>query len=681
MTNKPENNRRPVSRRDFLKQSGTFLALTGSVLGRAYARLESSPASVGRKVIIIGIDGMDPGLSERMMDQGLLPNFDKLRKAGGYRRLGTSIPPQSPVAWANFINGADPGSHGIFDFIHRDPEQQCNPVFSAAQTVPGKGYWSVGDYKVQLTFPPFGHKPPRTLLLRKGVPFWDYLDAAKIPSVFYDLPSNYPPSPSRHGHHRCISGMGVPDLLGTYGTYQYFAEDGPVRVDDRGGGRHGMLFFEGETARGELIGPPNSFLKNPKPIAIPFEVHRDKQAKAVAIDIQQHRIILKDGQWSQWIRLDLGFSTPKFMPDKHISGICRFYLQETAPNCRLYTTPINADPSEPAVDMSEPKAFLPAISQSLGLFYTTGFQEDHKALTNGVFTDEEFAQQAEKVLTERIRLLDYALKNYDDGLLFFYFSSTDLQAHMFWWDTDEEHPTRSKEQARRYFDALKQLYAKMDGIVGRMLERFGDQATIMVMSDHGFANFKRQFNINSWLRDNGYLYPVDCKSLLSDADWTKTRAYGLGINGLYLNLKGRERDGIVADGAEREALLDELVGKLEAVRDIDGSGVIGKVYRADKVYNGDHTELAPDLIIGFTRGYRASWTTCLGNLDEEVLSDNKSAWCADHCADAAAVPGILFCNRPIAAQAPSLTDLAPTVLAEFGLPKPSAMTGNSIFAS
>ena len=184
--------------------------------------------SAGKKVIIIGIDGMDPRLSERMMKEGLLPNLEKLRAGGGFSPLGTSTPPQSPVAWANFINGAGPGDHGIFDFIHRHPQEQCAPFYSAAETIPGEGSWEIGDHRLPLDFWPFNHKPPTTVLRRQGTPFWDYLDAAGVPSTFYDIPSNYPASPSHHGHHRCICGMGTPDMLGTYGTYQHFAENGPA---------------------------------------------------------------------------------------------------------------------------------------------------------------------------------------------------------------------------------------------------------------------------------------------------------------------------------------------------------------------------------------------------------------------------------------------------------------------
>ena len=623
---------------------------------------------------------MDPRLSERLMNAGLMPNFDRLRKAGGYRVLGTSTPPQSPVAWANFINGAGPGSHGIFDFIHRDPHRQCAPFYAAAETVPGQGYWETGEHRLQLDFWPFGHKPAETILRRQGTPFWDYLDADGIDSVFYDLPANYPPSPSKHGHHRCLSGMGTPDMLGTYGTYQHFAEDGPVRTQHEGGGDRSMVFFENETSRPrlKLTGPPNGFLKKAPPTTIEFVVHRDRQAGAAVIEIQDHRILLEPGQWSPWCKLNFTLSTPSFMPDEGVSGICRFYLQEVAPNFRLYVTPINVDPSEPALRISEPDGLVKQISRKLGPFSTAGFQEDHKALSNHIFTDDEFVAQADFVLQERLNLLQYAMENYDDGLLFFYFSSTDLQAHMLWWDSDDKHPTRSRDQAKHCFGQLQKLYGKMDDVLGELLQRYGDKATIIVLSDHGFADFKRQFNLNTWLRQNGYIQPSDSTSILSDVDWSRTRAYGLGINGLYL-IKGRERDGIVQASDEREALLTELVGKLEAVRDVDGSAVVRKVYRTDEVFSGPATYFAPDLIVGWYRGYRASWETCLGDMSDEVLSDNTSVWCADHCADPAEVPGVLFSNRPIVAKAPSLIDVAPSVLAQFGLGIPASMQGKDVF--
>lgn len=639
--------------------------------------------ALGKKVIIIGIDGMDPRLCRSMIQAGLLPNLAKMASAGGFSDLTTSCPPQSPVAWANFINGSGPGSHGIFDFIHRHPHAQCEPFYSGAETIPGEGGWEVGDYNLQLDFWPINHKPPATELKRKGVPFWDFLDAKKIDSTFYDLPSNYPPSPSQYGHHQCISGMGTPDMLGGYGTYQFYSEDTPAEGLEEGGGKRSPLKFEQDSAKAILVGPENSMLKSPEPVKVAFEVHRDVTSNSALVEFQDQKILLKAGQWSRWTKIDFALSTPKLLPTQHVSGICRFYLQEVQPNFRLYVTPINIDPSAPAVQLSEPPDFIENVSDQLGLFYTTGFQEDHKARTNGVFEDDEFARQANMVLDERLALFEYAVDNYEDGLLFFYFSSSDLQSHMFWWNEEEnaKHPTRSAPEAKKHYNYVKQLYRRLDGIIGDINDRYGGNATVMVMSDHGFANFGRQFNLNSWLRDFGFLNPRECSSILVDCDWSRTKAYGLGINGLYLNLKGRERDGIVEPGEEQETLTRKLIARLKAARDFNGERIIRNVYRADEIYSGNATELAPDLIVGYARGYRASWETVLGELTPDVVSDNTAAWSADHCADALEVPGVLFCNKPYKMETPSLIDVAPSVLSEFGLKTPATMNGRSIFTS
>jgi predicted AlkP superfamily phosphohydrolase/phosphomutase len=641
----------------------------------------------GKQVIVLGIDGFDPRLCERLMDQGALPHLAGLRAAGGFRPLGTSIPPQSPVAWANFITGADAGVHGIFDFIHRDPKKQCMPYFAMSETVEAEQGWEVGEHRIPLTFWPFNHDPARTLLRRGGVPFWDYLDAAGIPAWIYDIPSNYPPSPSEHGHQFCLSGLGTPDLLGTQGTYQWFSSR-CRRVRDDGGGMRKPLRFKNNTATATLTGPRNTLLKQPVDAEVQFQVHRHPHEPLARIELQGQTIVLKEGEWSDWLKVAFPLEMPAFLPNDEVAGICRLYLQEVRPHFRLYVSPINVDPSDPAQQVSEPAEFITKISEELGLFYTTGFQEDHKARRHGVFTDEEYLEQANYVLAERMNLLGYALEHYQDGLLFFYFSSTDLQAHMFWWDSDERHPVRSPEDAKKYYGVLAELYGKMDAVVGDVLKRFGD-ATIMVVSDHGFCNFRRQFNINTWLRDNGYLGPPDCEGLLYDprqpyktlVDWTRTRAYGLGINSLYLNLAGRERDGIVSP-TERDALLEELRAKLLAVRDpLDGQPAISEVHRADQAYAGPLLYRAPDLIIGYRRGYRSSWDTALGGITAEIFSDNKEAWSADHCMATGEIPGVVFSNKPILHEQPALIDLAPTILEEFGLTPPRTMGGRSVFKS
>jgi predicted AlkP superfamily phosphohydrolase/phosphomutase len=688
-----------LTRRTFISRTAAAAAIGAAGLGAGgywMSRRKRPSRTLGKKVIVIGVDGMDPRLSESMMEEGLLPNLAKLREQGGFSRLGTSIPPQSPVAWANFINGAGPGSHGIFDFVHRDPKLQGQTMrdprlmgemyYSAAVTTPGGPGWEVGDYRMHLDFWPFNQQPPTTVLMRKGVPFWNHLDAAGIPSTFYDLPSNYPPSPSQHGHHRCICGMGTPDLLGGYGTYQYFSEDGPAETQDDGTGKWSWLIFKNETAQASLVGPMNSFLQQPKPTKAGFLVHRDREANAAVIEVQGQKIILRPGDYSRWTKLEFDLSTPWFVPDENLTGICRFYLQEVAPNFRLYVSPINIDPRSPAIRISEPDSFIQDVAKSLGPFYTTGFQEEYNARKNGFFDDDEYARQAGIVLEERLAMYDYAVDDYEDGLLFFYFSSSDLQSHIFWWDSDEEHPFRSPDEAKKYFGHVRALYQRLDALVGELMQQYGGKATIIMMSDHGFANFGQQFNLNSWLRDWRYLGPPECTSLFRDVDWKQTAAYGLGINGLYLNLKGREPYGTIAPGAEQSALLDQIARGLVAVRDYDGRQVIRDVYRADQIYHGNETTLAPDLIVGYARGFRASWETMLGDLTDDVLLKNENAWSADHCAAAAEVPGVLFCNRAIRPPStrddgPALIDIAPSILAEFGLTTPATMEGVNILGT
>jgi predicted AlkP superfamily phosphohydrolase/phosphomutase len=671
-----------MTKRRFLHAAAisTTLVLAGMSISSCHRRVDGNP-----KLIVLGFDGMDPRLCERLMAQGKMPHLAQMRDGGGgYKPLGTSIPPQSPVAWSNFITGAGPGVHGIFDFIHRNPAKQCEPFYSAAETVHSDDGWDIGKHKIPLAFWPFQHNPTQTLLRRHGIPFWDYLDEAGVPSRIYDIPSNYPPSPSHHGHMCCLAGMGVPDLLGGYGTYQYFSSDTLRSLEEPGGYRK-PLVFQGDFAKGSLIGPENTTLKKPAKATVPFQVYRHPTDANARIEWQDQVIVLKEGEWSDWCKVDYELEMPSFLPNTHVSGICRFYLQQVRPTFRLYVTPINIDPSDPGGQrVTEPADFIKTLAKALGLFYTTGFQEDHKALANRVFRDEEYVDQARSVLQERMRLFHYAMDNYHDGFLFFYFSSTDLQAHMFWWNGDEPHPVRSPEKARRFNGVIEDLYVEMDKVVGEVVDRYGRDATILVMSDHGFCNFRRQFNVNTWLRDQGYLGPSDCRSLLNPGngrlvDWKRTRAYGLGLNGLYLNLRGRERDGVV-EPADREALLEEIRGKLLAVRDpMKGEPVIAKVYRSDEVYSGPYAAKGPDLIIGYDRGYRASWATTTGDLENDVISNNDSAWSADHCIAADQVPGVIFSNRPILREAPTLIDLAPTILEQFAVSLPDTMKGRSLF--
>jgi len=221
--------------------------------------------------------------------------------------------------------------------------------------------------------------------------------------------------------------------------------------------------------------------------------------------------------------------------------------------------------------------------------------------------------------------------------------------------------------------------------LGEVLPKLDGNTTLLVLSDHGFAPYRRSFNLNTWLLQNGYAVlqagsAPDTNDPFAEVDWSKTRAYGLGLNGLYINMKGRERDGIVP-AAAADALLREIKQKLLDARDPkDSSQVITRVDLASEVYQGHYARTGPDALVGYNRGYRAGWKTILGAFPPDLLEDNTNPWSGDHCMDSTKVPGVLLSNRKIEAQTPSLTDIAPTILSEFGIEKTSEMKGQSVFA-
>ena len=677
-----------------LKYLGLFAAV--AMVAVSALSCEKSRAG-GKKVFVLGCDGMDPKLVRRLIDEGRMPNFAKLEDQGGFRPLTTSIPPQSPVAWSNFITGAGPGVHGIFDFIHRDPTRQAFPYFSTSIDSPGEKPWlsvPIGSYQFSTSdLNPWADKGG-VELARRGKPFWDYLDEAGIPVQMYRLPANYPPSESTHGHMCCLSGMGTPDALGGQGTYQHFSTK-PRRESKGGDGMRLRMRKDFKTGAYVAIlnGPANEFKVPSKrsstapAMTVRINVYPDPEnevAKLVyaneapmGLPDETVELILNTGEWSEWSEVHF-LKTPV---GPSFGTMVRFRLQRVRPYVELYVSPLNFIPTAPEAVFSEPPELADDIGRAIGPYHTQGFAEEFNALKNGIFTDAEYSEQAAFVLKERFRLLDYALDRFEEGLLFFYFSSSDLQAHMFWWDSDEPHPTRSARDSMKYQAVLENVYVQIDRALGKCIETLGDETTIIVMSDHGFCNFRRQVNVNNFLRDEGYLDAPDGGVLACSVyQWSRTKAYAMGLNGLYLNLSGREKFGVV-DPAVRDKLLDEISEKLLAIRDPENDRqVIKRVYRTDEWYSGPETKNAPDLIIGFEREYRASWISVLGGFDKDgTITDNKNAWSADHCIAHDVVPGVVLSNRRIAVDDPALIDVAPTVLAEFAIPRPGSMTGKSFF--
>ncbi len=647
----------------------TFLLLTG-VLCIFPPGASGGPDIEAKNMFVLGIDGMDPRLLEKFAGEGIMPNFTKLMNQGSYSPLGSSVPPQSPVAWSNFITGMDPGGHGIFDFIHRDSTTYL-PTFSAALVRDPRNIIKLGSWRIPLS-------SGKVLLLRKGRAFWQILDEHNIPCTIFRVPSNFPPVES---DARSMSGMGTPDLLGTYGTFSYYTDDPAFASLNVSGGRIYPVQVDNGAIETTITGPENTMKEGKPDLTAPLSVYIDRQNRAAKIDIGGEEIILETGEWSPWVEVSFHIIGPLHT----VRGIVRFYLKSLEPFFRLYMSPVNIDPAHPALPISIPGGYASELCKKIGLYYTQGMPEDTKALEWGVLDDNEFIHQADIVFKERLKMLDAALDEYESGFNFFYFSTLDQSTHMLWRNMDPDHPAHTADAARHQL-ALRNLYARMDSVLAVVQKRLPPETALIVMSDHGFAPFYKKFNLNTWLYKNGFLRlnnpdELEEHHLLGDVRWSRTRAYALGINGLYINLRGRERHGSVRPGRDYEALIHELTARLIAVRDPEsGEPVIGRVYRTSRIYHGNEQANAPDLIVGYHRGYRSSDQSALGNFTKDIITLNTSKWSGDHCMAAAEVPGVFLSNRKIAVEDPNLTDLAATILDYYGIPKTRGMVGRALFA-
>ena len=613
---------------------------------------------------------MDPQLLRRFIGEGKLPNFAKLEAEGDFRPLSTSIPPQSPVAWSNLITGMNAGGHAIFDFIHRDPKT-LNLYFSASKVEGPKHAIHLGSWSI-----PIGGGGAAQL--RQGVAFWQILDQHGIPNAIFRIPSNFPPVPTRG---RTLSGMGTPDLRGTYGTFSFYTDDPMATPGAVEGGQVIPVQVQNYRVAATLIGPDNSFLTRNSAATEPFSVAVDPVESVAKISVQDQEFVLREGEWSNWIRIEFQL-VPLFA---HVKGMCRFYLKQVHPRFQLYVSPINIDPADPALPISTPSSYSRLLADEAGEYHTQGIAEDTKALSDGVLDDKEYLQQARTVLAEHRRIFDAEFPKFKQGLFFFYFSSLDLNSHMFWRLMDARHPEYDPTLADENGSAIADFYQQMDQVLGEVLPHVDDRTLLLVVSDHGFAPYYRSFNLNTWLRNNGYIKlknntTADSSEPFANVDWTQTRAYGLGLNGLYLNLRGRERNGIVEPGTQADRLMVELRVKLLAVQDpASKQPVITRVDLASEAYQGPYARSGPDILVGYNRGYRAGWQTILGSFPPEELEDNSNPWSGDHCMDYTLVPGVLLSSRRIVAKTPALTDIAPTILAEFGIAKGKGMIGQSVF--
>lgn len=683
-----------TTRRNFLKTAGAILAaapMGGSIFsGKAFAQ------SHFPRMLILGIDGMDHKLLGRFMLDGLMPNFTKLAAQGGFSPLWSSMPPLSPVAWSNFITGMNAGGHAIFDFIHRDPATHL-PEFAMAKVEPPPKKTKIAGISCpgHLGIPFSGYRLPlaggKATLLRKGTAFWELLCDRGIKNTIFKMPSNFPPVDC---DARTISGMGTPDLLGSYGTFSWYTDNPPENYKDISGGDVFPVSFGGGKFTARIYGPNNDFLdlgelaaaKGHKPTSretqsfVEFTVHVDRSNPVARVDIQGRKLLLKEGEFSDWVELNF-----EMLPHlKSVAGITKFYLKSVRPTFALYAAPINIAPADPALPICTPASYSKELYDNVGNFYTQGMPEETKAYDHELFGNADFVKQSDLVLDERLMLLDYEMSKFDEGLLFFYFTTLDLCGHMMWSAMDEKHPRHDPVADGPYMNRYRDLYQEMDKMLGVTMSKMRPEDTVVAMSDHGFGPWYRAFRLNTWLYENGYLVlepevkPADVQ-VLQGVDWKRSRAYAIGFNGLYINQIGRERNGAVGPGRERDELIAELVSRLESVVDPEnGAKVLKKAYTAKELYTGAYVKNAPDLVMGYAWGYRGADESALGEMPAGLVADNMRRWSGDHASDYTNLPGILVANRKVMRENPALHDLTLTVLKHFGIEKQEQMVGSLV---
>jgi predicted AlkP superfamily phosphohydrolase/phosphomutase len=617
-----------------------------------------------KRAVILGFDGMDPELTERFIAEGRLPNLAKLREQGSFRKLRTTYPAISPVAWSTFMTGVNPGKHNIYDFLARDLSNYL-PYLSSAEIKGPKRSLKIGKYTV-----PLGGA--RIKGMRKGTPFWHWLGEAGIFCSVIRVPVTFPPEKFPGV---LLSGMCVPDLKGSQGTFCLCT----TRVSSdkfREGGVRVPITRDGPVFHSYVPGPEDPL----KPgsgdeLRVAFEIRPDKTGTQARIIADSQTFTLNVGEYSEWIpvkfKAGMGFGA---------HGICRFYLKELSPEVEVYVTPVNIDPGQPDLPISHPVTYSIYLAKLFGPYATLGLAEDTWALNEHVLDDDAFLAQCYANHDDRERMLFDALEKTQQGLCACVFDTTDRVQHMFWRYLDEDHPAARNVPHDQHPPVIQDLYARMDALIGRVMKQIDDKTLLMVVSDHGFKSFARCMNLNAWLHQNGYLALKDGKTesgdWFEDVDWSRTRAYTMGLNGLYLNLKGREREGIIEPGAEADKLKDELRNKLDGLID-PASGRVGVtgVFDCDAVYAGPYVDNAPDLLVGYGDGFRASWDSVMGKVTSLIFEDNLKAWSGDHCIDPRLVPGVLFCNRKIAEEKPAIVDVAPTILKLFGLALPGHLDG------
>jgi predicted AlkP superfamily phosphohydrolase/phosphomutase len=664
----------------------------------------STPATqYSQKLVIIGFDGMDPDLVRQWIDAGKLPTFKKLTEQGGLYPLSTTHSPESPTAWASFATGVNAGKHNIYDFLVRDTNTYF-PDLGMVRRVPPK-----------FLFNYIPTSKPQIISTRGGTSFWVTAGNAGVRSSILTVPVTFPPESVQHGE--LLSGLPLPDIRGTMGTFSFYAtdlsryEEGSTEM----GGILRRLVMDGDLARTELVGPPNPVVRQQlaalrgrsgtpadadrKAIAeleaqadvrLPFTIRWNRQAKNAVVEINGESIPLEVGQTSRWIDLEFRIN---FLVRVH--GMAQMLLMNADNELQLYISPVNWKPDNPPVPMSYPESFAGDLFKRLGYYRTLGWAEATWPLNEERMNEQQFMDDLQRAFDDRAQVILDRIDARKWDVLVGVIESTDRVQHMMWRLMDPKHPMYDAVIAQQHGDAIERIYRRADTFIAEVLEHLEPGTQLMIVSDHGFHSWRKAVNLNTWLVQEGYMaiagqQPGEKKledlfggsgEFWENVDWSRTRAYAMGLGQVYFNLQGRESKGIVSPGAEARQLAEELSARLLTMVDpADGSKIIRSVYKRDDVYSGEFIGNAAELQVGMEDGYRVSWQTTLGGSPQGIVYDNMKKWSGDHGGyDFATTAGVLITNRPVNSQTPNIMDIAPTVLKFFGLPIPSYIDGKPLW--
>jgi predicted AlkP superfamily phosphohydrolase/phosphomutase len=616
-----------------------------------------------KKVIVIGLDGLEPSIVESMLERAELPNLAKIRASGTYTPLNTTYPAQTPVAWSSFATGTNPGGHGIFDFISRDPETYLPDVALTRFERP-KNIFS----------------QPQVVNRRDGVPLWQVLSEAGVPSIVLRCPCTFPPE-SLNG--KMLAGVGVPDLRGSQSKGTFYTQDKTATAQEN---EQLVILDSGMELTTRVIGPRNTKQAPPADSSCEIRLRVDTAGGKLVIQTGgvPTQVEIPERSWSEWVRFKFKLSMLQ-----SVSGIVRFYVRQVKPPLEFYASAVNFDPAAPMFPVSSPADYAKELSEQIGLFSTLGMAEDHNGLNNGRLDESAYLQHCELVLAERERLMRFELDRFSEGFFFMLYDTPDRVQHMMWRFRDPEHPGYESDVSPELSTRIEQHYCRCDALLSSVLDKVDEHTLLIALSDHGFGTFRRAFDTNTWLWKNRLLALKDnrkpdesLREGFPQVDWSKTYAYAIGLGGIYLNFKGRERSGILEEGTEADRVRQAIQTGLSEFPDSEANRpAIRSVSCREELYSGRFIGNSPDLLVNFYPGFRVSWRTAVGGFANSLLEDNKRRWSGDHIVDPESVPGILFMNRRAQHNHAQIIDLAPTILNYLGVPVPQSMEGRCLLSS